>query len=403
MSRLLMTIAALLLLQSAAARDLAVIADRVHTQAGASIERGVVLIRDGRIVDVGRQGEVVLPPDIRTLRAAQVTPGLIDAHSVVGLSGYMNQPHDQDHLETSAPMQPQLRAIDAYNAREALVDWLRGLGVTTLHTGHGPGALVSGQTMIVKTRGSNVDQAMLRPVAMLASHLGPGAFGAENKSPGTRSKQIAMLRQQLVKAGEYRDKLARAKPDAPVARDLELEIMAQVLERRLPLIVTAHREQDIRSALRVAAEFDIRLVLDGAAEAYLMLDAIADAGVPLLLHPTMARQFGELENASFNTARLLHEAGIPFALQSGFEGYVPKTRVVLWEAAVALAYGLPFEAALGSITLQAARILGIDDRVGSLEAGKDGDLVLFDGDPFEHATRVIAVVIEGEVVNERAR
>jgi imidazolonepropionase-like amidohydrolase len=402
MSRLLMTIAALLLLQSAAARDLAVIADRVHTQAGASIERGVVLIRDGRIVDVGRQGEVVLPPDIRTLRAAQVTPGLIDAHSVVGLSGYMNQPHDQDHLETSAPMQPQLRAIDAYNAREALVDWLRGLGVTTLHTGHGPGALVSGQTMIVKTRGSNVDQAMLRPVAMLASHLGPGAFGAENKSPGTRSKQIAMLRQQLVKAGEYRDKLARAKPDAPVARDLELEIMAQVLERQLPLMVTAHREQDIRSALRVAAEFDIRLVLDGAAEAYLMLDAIADAGVPLLLHPTMARQFGELENASFNTARLLHEAGIPFALQSGFEGYVPKTRVVLWEAAVALAYGLPFEAALGSITLQAARILGIDDRVGSLEAGKDGDLVLFDGDPFEHATRVIAVVIEGEVVNERA-
>jgi imidazolonepropionase-like amidohydrolase len=403
MSRLLMTIAALLLLQSAAARDLAVIADRVHTQAGAPIERGVVLIRDGRIVDVGRQGEVVLPPDIRTLRAAQVTPGLIDAHSVVGLSGYMNQPHDQDHLETSAPMQPQLRAIDAYNAREALVDWLRGLGVTTLHTGHGPGALVSGQTMIVKTRGSNVDQAMLRPVAMLASHLGPGAFGAENKSPGTRSKQIAMLRQQLVKAGEYRDKLARAKPDAPVARDLELEIMAQVLERRLPLMVTAHREQDIRSALRVAAEFDIRLVLDGAAEAYLMLDAIADAGVPLLLHPTMARQFGELENASFNTARLLHEAGIPFALQSGFEGYVPKTRVVLWEAAVALAYGLPFEAALGSITLQAARILGIDDRVGSLEAGKDGDLVLFDGDPFEHATRVIAVVIEGEVVSERAR
>jgi imidazolonepropionase-like amidohydrolase len=403
MSRLLMTIAALLLVQSAAAGDLAVIADRIHTQAGAPIERGVVLIRNGRIVDVGRQGEVVLPPDIRTLRAAQVTPGLIDAHSVVGLAGYMNQPHDQDHLETSAPMQPQLRAIDAYNAREALVDWLRRLGVTTLHTGHGPGALVSGQTMIVKTRGSNVDQAMLRPVAMLASHLGPGAFGAENKSPGTRAKQIAMLRQQLVKAGEYRDKLARAKPDAPVARDLELEIMVQVLDRRLPLMVTAYREQDIRSALRVAAEFDIRLVLDGAAEAYLMLDAIADAGVPLLLHPTMARQFGELENASFNTARLLHEAGIPFALQSGFESYVPKTRVVLWEAAIALAYGLPFDAALGSITLQAARILGIDDRVGSLEAGKDGDLVLFDGDPFEHATRVIAVVIEGEVVSDVAR
>lgn len=403
MSRYLIGLAALLLAPSICAQDLAVLAERVHTQAGAPIENGLVLIKDGKISAVGSQASMSIPAGMRTLSAKQVTPGLIDARSVVGLAGYLNQPHDQDQLETSAPMQPQLRALDAYNARERLVDWLRELGVTTLHTGHGPGALVSGQTMIVKTRGNSVEAAVLRSPAMLASHLGPGAFGAENKSPGTRAKQIALLRQQLIKASEYRSKAAKTKAGSEASRDLELETLVEVLDGKLPLLVTAYRDQDIRSALRLAEEFDIQVVLDGAAEAYLALDAIRAAGVPVILHPTMARQFGELENASFTTAKALFDAGIPFALQSGFEGYVPKTRVVLWEAGMALAYGLPFDAALGSITLQAARILGIDDRVGSLEVGKDADLVLFDGDPFEYTTHVTGVVIEGEVVSEVVR
>ncbi|HRQ63575.1 MAG TPA: amidohydrolase family protein [Xanthomonadaceae bacterium] len=400
------TLAMLLVVTSgstASAQDLAVRAERLHTQTGAPIDHGVVLIREGRIAAVGTQDEIAVPEGMRVLDAAVVTPGLIDARSVVGLAGFMNQPHDQDQLESSAPMQPQLRALDAYNARDRLVDWLRELGITTLHTGHGPGALVSGQTMIVKTRGGSVEQAVIRPVAMLAAHLGPGAFGAENKSPGTRAKQIALLRQQFIKAGEYRDKAARAKADAMPARDLELETLVDVLEGRLPLLVTAQREQDIRSALRLREEFGIRIVLDGAAEAYLLTEAIAESGVPVLLHPPMARQFGEMENASFATAKTLHEAGITFALQAGYESYVPKTRVVLWEAAIAAAYGLPFEAALASITLDAARILGIADRVGSIEVGKDGDLALFDGDPFEYTSQVIGVVIEGEVVSGNGR
>lgn len=399
MSRLVLMLSCLLLAPWAAAADLAVLAGRLHTQAGAPIDNGVVLIRGGKIAAVGRQGEVVLPPGILTLEAAVVTPGLIDARTVVGLSGFMNQPHDQDQLELSAPMQPQLRAVDAYNARERLVDWLRGLGVTTLHTGHGPGALISGQTMVVKTLGNNVDEVMVKPAAMVAAHLGPGAFGAENRSPGTRAAQIALLRQQLIKAGEYRDQQASRKADARPARDLEMETLVEVLAGRLPLLITAHREQDLRSALRLREEFAIRIVLDGAAEAYLMTDAIAAAGVPVLLHPPMARQFGELENASFTTAKALYDAGIPFALQSGFESYVPKTRVILWEAAIAAAYGLPFEQALASISSQAAAILGIADRVGSIEPGKDGDLVLFDGDPFEYTSQVIGVVIEGALAD----
>jgi imidazolonepropionase-like amidohydrolase len=399
MSRLVLMLSCLLLAPWAAAADLAVFAGRLHTQAGAPIDNGVVLIRGGKIAAVGRRDEVVLPPGILTLEAAVVTPGLIDARTVVGLSGYMNQPHDQDQLELSAPMQPQLRAVDAYNARERLVGWLRALGVTTLHTGHGPGALISGQTMVVKTQGNNVDEVMVKPAAMVAAHLGPGAFGAENRSPGTRAAQIALLRQQLIKAGEYRDQQSNRKANARPARDLEMEALVEVLAGRLPLLITAHREQDLRSALRLREEFAIRIVLDGAAEAYLMTDAIAAAGVPVLLHPPMARQFGELENASFTTAKALYDAAIPFALQSGFESYVPKTRVILWEAAIAAAYGLPFEPALASISSQAAAILGIADRVGSIEPGKDGDLVLFDGDPFEYTSQVIGVVIEGALAD----
>lgn len=384
------------------AETLVVLAERIYTQAGPVIEAGAIVVEDGKIRQVGRQGQLRLPTGAKTLQAAVVTPGLIDARTVVGLAGYLNQPHDQDQLETSSAMQPQLRALDAFNARERLVDWVRSLGVTTLHTGHGPGALISGQTMLRKSHGNHVDDGLMQPLAMIAAQLGPGAFGAENRSPGTRSKQIAMLRQQLIRAQEYQHKLQQAEEGKAPARDLELEALVSVLEGSTPLLITAYREQDMQSALRIADEFGIRIVLDGAAEAYLMLDAIKAAEVPVILHPTMARQFGELENASFTTAQKLYQAGIPFALQSGYERYVPKTRVVLWEAAIAAAYGLPYEVALASITIDAARILGIDERVGSIAVGKDADLVLYTGDPFEYTTQVSQVIINGQVVSTEA-
>ncbi|MCC5826384.1 MAG: amidohydrolase family protein [Alkalimonas sp.] len=384
------------------AETLVVLAERIYTQAGPVIEAGVIVVEDGKIRQVGRQGQLRLPAGAKTLQAAVVTPGLIDARTVVGLAGYLNQPHDQDQLETSAAMQPQLRALDAFNSRERLVDWVRSLGVTTFHTGHGPGALISGQTMVRKSHGNHVDDGMMQPLAMIAAQLGPGAFGAENRSPGTRSKQIAMLRQQLIKAQEYQQKQQQAEEGKAPSRDLELEALVGVLDGSTPLLITAYREQDMQSALRIAEEFGIRIVLDGAAEAYLMLDAIKAAQVPVILHPTMARQFGELENASFTTAQKLHQAGIPFALQSGYERYVPKTRVVLWEAAMAAAYGLPYEVALASITIDAARILGIDERVGSIAVGKDADLVLYTGDPFEYTTQVSQVIINGQLVSTEA-
>jgi imidazolonepropionase-like amidohydrolase len=370
----------------------------VVTVAGQPIADGVVYVRDGRIEKVGKAADLPPPPELPVVRAAVVTPGLIDARSTVGLSGLLNIAHDQDQLERSAPIQPELRAIDAFHPRDELVAWLRSFGITTVHTGHAPGALVSGQTMVVKTHGRSVEADVVRPLAMVAATLGDGARGRDGRSPGTRAKSVAMLREHLQKAKEYAEKRAK---DPAASVDLALETTARVLAREVPLLVTAHRAHDLLSALRVAQEFDIRVVLDGAAEAYLVLPEIQAAGVPVLPHPPMARTTGELRNGTMELAKLLHEAQVPFALQSGFESYVPKTRVVLFEAGVAVGYGLPAAAALHALTLGAARLLEVDGRLGSIEAGKDADLALFDGDPFEYTTHCTGTIIDG-VRYERA-
>ncbi|MEZ6018391.1 MAG: amidohydrolase family protein [Planctomycetota bacterium] len=410
-----------------AVAQVAVHGQLVYTLTGPPIVDGVVVVVGGKIAAIGKLGEVPIPADFELLHAALVTPGLVDAHSVVGLAGQYNQARaDQDQHEGSEAIQPELRAIDAYNPRERLVSWVRGFGVTTLQTGHAPEELVPGQLFIVKTTGATADDAAIVPFSAVAATLAESAKRAS--APGTRSKMMAMLRASLIEAREYATKRAPTGGAAPAEaggededeggahgedaspaaaplppRDLRLDALAAVLAREVPLVLTAHRAQDIASALRLAREFDLRLVLDGAAEAYLMLDELKDAGVPVILHPTMQRAVGEADNLSFETAAKLATAGIPFALQSGFEAYVPKTRVVLFEAAIAASHGLGFEAALASITRDAAKILGVDARVGTLEVGKDGDLALYDGDPFEYTSHCLATIIEGKVVSRGER
>lgn len=387
---------------TAAGETLAIHGRVIHTMAGDSIPDGVVVVTDGRIVAVGPAATMTVPADARVLRAAVVTPGLIDAHCVVGLAGYLNEDHDQDQLDATEPVQPELRAVDAYNPRERLVEWVRGFGVTTLHTGHAPGALVSGQTMVVKTAGT---ATVLKATAMVAVTLGDGGRAqGEKKAPGTRAKSVAMLRTELAKGAEYRRKQADPDVEKRPAPDLRLDALARIVAGEWPLLVTADRATDIAAALRVAEEFGIRIVLDSAAESHLLIDRIRVAGVPVILHPTMKRSgAGETENASFETAATLRKAGIPMALQSGYESYVPKTRVVLFEAGVASANGLSVQEALATITIDAARILGVADRVGSIEPGKDADLALFDGDPFEYTTHCTGVIIDGAVVADQPR
>ncbi|MEC8895099.1 MAG: amidohydrolase family protein [Planctomycetota bacterium] len=419
MRRILFLVLLVVFLSPPASAQLAVRGKKVYTMAGPAVEDGIVIVRDGKISAIGKAADIAVPDGFKVLEAAVVTPGLIDAHSVVGLAGYFNHQHDQDQLERSSPIQPELRAIDSYNTREPLIEWVRGYGVTTLHTGHAPGELISGQTMIVKTRGNTVDEAVLVPTAGIALTLGPSSTHGGGKSPGSRGKQMAMLRAKLLEAKAYMEGLEKAaaagkkkeektegKEEKKGARppvNLALEALSSALRKEVPLVITAHRAQDIATALRLRREFDLRIILDGGAEAYLLTEELKKADIPVIIHPSMARFNGELENASFETASLLKKAGIRVTIQSGYESYVPKTRVVLFEAAVAAANGLGLEGALELITSSAADVLGISRRVGSLAVGKDGDLALFDGDPFEYSTHCIGTIIEGQVVSDSRR
>jgi len=398
------------LLAAAAPAQLAVKVRTLHPMTGdlAPLRDAVVLCGpDGKIQRVGPAAEVPVPDGWRVVEAEVAVPGLIDARTTVGLSGVLNwDRRDQEQLETSTPMQPELRASDAYNGRDPLVQWLRELGVTTIHTGHAPGALVSGQTMILKTDRASIvsKQDMLSPLAGISVTLGADGFGKEDKKPpGTRAKSVALLRAELIKAREYSAKLQLADAAKHPDRDLHLEALAAVLRKEVPLFITADRHHDIAAALRLQQEFGFRLVLDSAAEAYHLLDALKASGVPVIVHPTMARASGEQENLKFTLAAELHRAGIPFAFQSGYEAYVPKIRVVLFEAAMAAAHGLPPEQALAACTIRAAEILGLQDRLGSLAPGKDADLALYDGDPLETATHCLGVIIDGRLVSTEKR
>lgn len=441
--------------------QVAVKAKTLHTMDGAAIADGVVIVTDGKIVAIGPWATTKIPEGYRVLEAVVATPGLVDARATVGLSGLYNQRQDQDQLDRSGPIQPELRAIDAYNPMDALVAYLRSFGVTAVNAGQAPGELVSGQTALIKTVGDSVDASVVIPMTAVVATLGPNSTRAGG-SPGTRAKQMAMLRQELLNVRGEMEKRSREEAEAakkakdaseaapaeakpadsqvapasstptdaatvppiastpaasvPVAtkaiepatatqpdRDLRKEALGAVLRKQVPLIVTANRAQDISSALRLAKEFDITLILDGGAESYMLADQIKAAGVDVILHPSMQRASGESENLSFETASLLRKAGVRFAIQSGFEAYVPKTRVVLLEAAIAAANGLSFDEALASITIDAARILKADARIGSLAIGKDGDIALYDGDPFEYTTHCVGVVVDGVVVSEVVR
>lgn len=376
--------------------QIAVKGETVYTVSGDAIQNGVVLINDGVIEEVGTAEDVDIPNGYEVHEAKVVTPGLIDARTVVGLAGYYNQEQDQDQLETSNAVQPELRAIDSYNAREFLVKHLLSEGITTIHTGHAPGAVISGQTMIAKTSGSTVADALVDSATTLAVTFGP-SIESNYESPGTRAKSVAVLRQDLIKANEYAEKSAGGEDQS---RDLKMEALANLLDGKITALVSAHTAHDIMTALRIQQEFGFPMILEGASEAYLVLDEIKQADIPVVIHPLMIRPFGESKNADMETPAKLKEKGIPFAFQSGYESYVPKTRVARFEAAIAAANELGFENTLYALTLGAAEILEIDDRVGSIEEGKDADIVLYDGDPFEYITHIERVIVNGDVVYE---
>jgi imidazolonepropionase-like amidohydrolase len=383
-----------------------ILAGRIHTVGKGTISDGIIVVKDGKITHVSKLDELPfkLRTDVPVITAAVVTPGLIDAHTSVGLSGAFNLTADQDQDEASEPNQADVRVLDGFNPNEPLLEFLRQQGVTTLHAVPGRNNVIAGQTGIFRTSGLTVEQMTIRFPAGILVNLGEVPKSTyPNKLPTTRMGTASLVRSAFTQAQNQLRKRTAAKGDdkAPPPNG-KLDALGLALEGKVPVIFAAHRADDMDTALRLAKEFDLKARLDLATEGYLMADVLAGAKVPVVVHPTMQRAASiETYNTSMCNAMVLADKKVPLAIGTGFEGYVPKTRIVRQEAAMAMVNGLGRDRALAAITLDAARILRIDDTRGTIEAGKVADLVLYDGDPFEHATHVTHTIAEGRVVYDR--
>jgi len=352
-----------------------------------TIADGAVLVENGRIRAVGR--DVNAPEGTPVFRAAHVTPGLIDAHGSAGLSGIFNVAADQDLAEKTDNNQAALRVIDGFNPREELVRYLLRHGVTLIQAVPGPTEPIAGQAGIFRTDRETAADATVKFPSAMVFNLGEAVKKGDG-APGTRMGIAAIIRKALSEAGQ--------EPEEKKV-DLNRAALGPVVRGELPAMFVANREDDILTALRIAREFGLKLWLSQATEACLVTGALKDAGVPVLIAPTTQRAGGlERFNSCFDMAGVCADAGLPLAFTSSFEGYVPKTRVVLFEAGVAAANRLGWRRALRALTIDAARILGIDKEYGSLEPGKVADLVCYDGDPLEYASHVTAVYGRGELV-----
>jgi imidazolonepropionase-like amidohydrolase len=383
----------------------AIRAGRIETVSQGRIDNGVLLIEDGKIKAVGSEADVKVPDDWPVLTARTVTPGMIDAHTVVGLSGAVNIDADQDQDEMSDPNQADLRVLDSFNPREPLLELLCREGVTVVHAVPGRANVIAGQTGIFRTSGRTAESMALRVPAGLLVNLGEVPKSSySNRQPTTRMGTAALLRTAFAQARNHARNVADAKSeDKRPPHNPKLEALGLALQGKVPVLFAANRADDLCTALRLAKEFKLQARLELATEGYLIADRLSEAKVPVVVHPTMQRPGATMEtyHSHLGNAAVLADHKIPLAIGTGFEAYVPKTRVLRHEAAMAMVNGLGRERALRAITLDAARILGLDAQRGSIDKGKVADLVLFDGDPFEHATHVTHTLIDGRVVYDR--
>lgn len=364
---------------------------------------GDIAVEGGVIKAVGKDLRFDGAEEI-DLTGKTAIPGVIDAHCHIGMFEDGMGFEGDDGNEMSSTSTPELRAIDAINPYDKCFEEAMRGGVTTCVTGPGSANVVGGQFVAIKTYGRDVEDMVLRfPVGMKA------AFGENPKrvyesrhTIYTRMQIAATLRKTLTKAKEYERKLEAAKEDPSKApdKDLAMEAMLPVIRRELPLKIHAHRADDILTALRIAREFEIRVTLDHCTEGYmipeLLKEGIRDTGAGIIIGPLLCdRGKIELRNQSFKAPVTLYQNGIEFAMMTDHpvipEQYLPIC------AGLSVREGLPRYEALKSITINAARITGLDDRVGSLEPGKDADIAVFDGDPLEVYTHCVMTVINGRI------
>jgi imidazolonepropionase-like amidohydrolase len=378
---------------------LAIVGGRVIPVKGTPIEDGVVLIDQGRIEAVGR--DVRVPDGVDRVDAAGkvVLPGLVDAHVHLGVHEEGEGWAGQDTNELTDPVTPQVRALDAINPDDlGFVDAVAG-GVLTVNVNPGSGNPIGGQTAAVRCAGRTVDEMLLRAPSGMKSALGENpkrVYGERKQLPSTRLGTAAVIRDALVKAANYLAKLERG-DDEFVERDLRWEALGLVLRGEIPWRQHCHRADDIATALRLADEFGYRLVIDHGTEAVLLADRLADRGVPVLIGPLLtSRSKVELRNRSLANPGRLAAAGVELAIITDHP--VIPVHLLAIQAGLAVREGLDPAAALRAITLTPARVLGLDDQLGSLEPGKHATLCVWSGDPLDARSRVEAAWIEGRPV-----
>lgn len=368
---------------------------------------GDVAFENGRIVGVGPALEVSDGEEY-DLTGMTVIPGIIDAHCHIGMFEDGMGFEGDDGNEMSSTTTPEMRAIDAVNPFDKCFVEARNGGVTTCVTGPGSANVLGGMFCAIKTFGNGVEDMLLKQDVGMKAAFGenPKRVYHNQKTIFTRMQIAATLRKSLTKAKEYEKKIRLADGDESKLpeKDLAMEALLPVVRRELPLKVHAHRADDILTALRIAREFGIRLTLDHCTEGYLipelLKEGIGETGAGVIIGPLLSdRGKIELRNLSYEAPRILYENGIEFAMMTDHpvipQQYLPVA------AGLAVREGLPEYEALRSITINAARITGLDDRIGSISVGKDADIAVFNGSPLQTFSRCMMTVINGVIVNNR--
>ncbi len=361
-----------------------------------------ILINNGKIEKIAKRIEINNEnTKVIDAKGGWVMPGIIEAHCHIGIMEEGIRFEGMDLNEYSSAITPHLRTIDGINPRDLAFQSAIETGITTVMTGMGSSNPIGGQFAIIKTYGKSVDEMLVRAPAALKIAFGENPksiFGKKGSMPITRMGTAALIRETLYKAKNYMNRKEEALKEGKIFDiDIKMEAIIPVLKKEIPLKAHAHRSDDILTAIRIAKEFDLKLTIDHGTEAYLVADYIKESGFPVISGPNMNfRGKVETQNRNYNTTKILQEKGILYAMITDHP--VVPIEFLPMSAALAVKNGLKEEDALKAITINPAKILGIDDRVGTLEEGKEADICIYNGNPLNINSKNMYTIISGNIV-----